>query len=164
MISCGCKNACACIRNCQCKNAGLKWINMCSGCGGRTCNNSDLNDDVVWAQPFPVLHARNVSALFGFNSFPEPHIHIQSFTPLAWGGVHTLKHYCVYMLKCYDRDSHRIAGAWSVGIGYGIQSNWYGQLKHVHFISMPLITIRLIKWLSMIPWHGHMVFLTKLTD
>ena len=22
----------------------------------------------------------------------------------------TLKHYCVYMLKCYDRDSHRISG------------------------------------------------------
>ena len=40
----------------------------------------------------------------------------------------TLKLYCVYMLKCYDRDSHRMAGAWSVGFGYGIQSNWYGQL------------------------------------
>ena len=50
----------------------------------------------------------------------------------------TLKHYCVYMLKCYDGDSHRMAGAWSVGFGYGIQSNWYGQLKHVHFISMHL--------------------------
>ena len=88
VLSCGCKTACAWIRNCQCKNAGLKWINMCSGCGGRTCNNSDLNDDVVWAQPFPVLHARNVSALLDFNSFTEPHIHIQSFTPLPWGGVH----------------------------------------------------------------------------
>ena len=63
----------------------------------------------------------------------------------------TLKHYCVYMLKCYDHDSHRMAAAWSVGFGYGIQSNWYGQLKHVHFISMHLITIWLMKWLSMIP-------------
>ena len=88
MLSCGCKTACACIRNCQCKSAGLKWVNMCSGCGGRTCNNSDLNDDVVWAQPFPVLHAWNVSALLDFNSFPEPHIHIRSFTPLPWVGVH----------------------------------------------------------------------------
>ena len=88
MLSWGCKTDCVCIRNCQCKDAGLKWINMCSGCGGRTCNNSDLNDDVVWAQPFPVLHAQNVSALLDFNSFPEPHIHIQSFTLLPWGGVH----------------------------------------------------------------------------
>ena len=62
-----------------------------------------------------------------------------------------LKRSCVYMLKCHDSDSHRMAGAWSVGFGYGIQSNWYGQLKHVHFISMHLITIWLMKWLSMIP-------------
>ena len=34
----------------------------------------------------------------------------------------TLKHYCVYMLKCYDRDCHRMAGAWIVGFGYGIRS------------------------------------------
>ena len=57
----------------------------------------------------------------------------------------TLKHYCVYMLKCYDRDSHHMAGAWSVEFGYGIQSNWYGQLKHAHFISIHLITIWLMK-------------------
>ena len=56
----------------------------------------------------------------------------------------TLKHYCVHMLKCYDRDSHRMAGARSVGFGYEMQSIWYGQLKHVHFISMHLITI----WLT----------------
>ena len=86
MRSCGYKTAC--IRNCQCKNAGLKCINMCSECGGRTCNNSDLNDDVVRAQPFLVLYARNVSALLDFNSFSELHIHIQSFTPLPWGGGH----------------------------------------------------------------------------
>ena len=97
MLSCGCKTACACIRNCQCKNAGLIWINMCSGCGGRTCNNSDLNDDVVWAQSSHVYHARNVSALLDFNSFPEPHIHIQSFTPLPWGSVH---HHDPYTLLC----------------------------------------------------------------
>ena len=88
MFSCGCKTACACIRNCQCKNAGLKRISMCSGCGERTCNNSDLNDDVVWAQPFPVLHARNISALLVLNTFSEPHIHILSITPLPWGGGH----------------------------------------------------------------------------
>ena len=63
----------------------------------------------------------------------------------------TLKQYCVCMLKCYDRDSHRMAGVWSIGFGYGIQNIWYGQLKHVHFISMHLITIWLMKWLSMIP-------------
>ena len=63
----------------------------------------------------------------------------------------TLKHNCVYMLKCYDRDSHRMTGVWSVGFGYGIQSNWYGQLKHLHSISMHLFTMWLMKWLSMIP-------------
>ena len=84
MLSCGCKTACACIQNWQCKNAGLKWIIICSGCSGRTCNN----DGVVWAQPFPVLHARNVSDLLDFNSFSEPHINIQSITPLSRGGGH----------------------------------------------------------------------------
>ena len=114
---------------------------------------SDLNDDVVWVQPFPVSHARNASALLDLNSFPEPHIHIR--LSLLYHGVvfitMTLKHYCVYMLKCYDRDSHRMAGAWSIGFGYGIQSHWYGQLKYVHFISMHLINIWLMRWLSMIP-------------
>ena len=99
MLSCGRKTACACTRDCQCKNAGLKWINMCSGCGWRTCNNSDLNDDVVWAQPFPVLHAQNVLALLDFNSFPEPHIHIRSFTPLPWGGVH---HHNITVYICWN--------------------------------------------------------------
>ena len=125
-------------------------INLCSGCVGRTCNDSDLNDDVAWAQPFPVLHARNVPALLDFNSFPEPHIHIQSFTPLPWVGVRHQTLLCLYV-NYYERDSHRMAGAWSVGFGYGIQSNGYGQLKHVHFISMHLIPIWLTKWLSMIP-------------
>ena len=63
----------------------------------------------------------------------------------------TLKHYCVYMLKCCGFDSHRMAGVWSIGFGYGIQNNSYGRLKHVHFISFHLITIWLMKWLLMIP-------------
>ena len=63
----------------------------------------------------------------------------------------TLKHYYVYMLKHYDRDRHRMTEAWSVGSRYGIHSNWYGQLKHVHSTSMHLITIWLVKWLSLIP-------------
>ena len=153
MLSCGCKTACACMRNCQWKNAGLKWINMCSWCGGRTWNNSDLYDDVVWAQQFPVLHAPNVSVCW--TATVSANLISISGPSLIYHGVAvitiTLKHYCVYMLKCYDRDSHRTAGAWSVVFGYGIQSNWYGQLKHVHFILMHLITIWLMKWLSMIP-------------
>ena len=83
VFSCGRKAAC--IRNCKCKNEGLKCINMWSGCGGRTCNNRDLKDDV---QTFPVLHARNVPTLFDFNGFSESHIHTQSSTPLPWGGDH----------------------------------------------------------------------------
>ena len=86
VLSCGCKTACT--RNCKCKNAGLKCINMWSGCGGRICNDSDPSNDVHWVQHFPVLHARNVAALFNFNSFSESHIHTQSFTPLPWGGGH----------------------------------------------------------------------------
>ena len=110
MLSCGCKTTYASIRNCQCKNAGLKWTNMCSGCGGRTCNNSNLNDGVVWAQPFPVLHARNVSALLDFNSFPEPHIHIRSFTPLPWGDVH--HHNPVKMLWSWQSSHARGLKRW----------------------------------------------------
>ena len=115
MHSWGCKTACACIRNCQCKNAGLKWINMCSGCGGRTCNNSDLNDNAVWAQPFPVLHAQNVSSLLDFNSFLEPHIHIQSFTPLPWGGVH---HHSPQTLLCFYV---KLLWSWQSSHGRGLK-------------------------------------------
>ena len=85
MLTRGCKTVC--IWNCKCKNAGLKYINR-SPCGGRTCNDSDLNADVVGVQPFPILHAWNVAALVDFNSFSESHIHTQSFTPLPWGGGH----------------------------------------------------------------------------
>ena len=53
-------------------------------------------------------------------------ISISSPSLLYPGVVFVAKHYCVYMLKCYERDCHRMAGAWSVGFGYGIQSNGYG--------------------------------------
>ena len=64
----------------------------------------------------------------------------------------TLKHYCVYKLKCYDRDSHRMAGPWSVGFGYGIQSNWYGQLKDVLYISSQCILLP-SDWWSDSQWY-----------
>ena len=30
----------------------------------------------------------------------------------------------IEMLKRYDHDSHRMAEAWRVGVGFGIRSNW----------------------------------------
>ena len=94
-------------------------------------------------------------------------ISISSPLPLYHGAVFitiTLKHYCVYMLKYCDRDCHRLAGAWSVGFGYGIQSNWYGQFEtctfhrnasYYHLIDA--VTLNDTR-------HGHGVFLTKLTN
>ena len=64
----------------------------------------------------------------------------------------TLKHYCVYMLKCYDHDSHRMAGAWSVAIEtctFHLNASYYHMIDEVTLNDTR---------------HGHMVFLTKLTD
>ena len=85
MLGCVCKTAC--IRNCECKNAGLKCTTMCSGYGGRIWNNNHLNGYVVWVQPFSIIPARNVAALVDFNSFSESHTLTQSFTPLPWVGA-----------------------------------------------------------------------------
>ena len=88
------------IRNFKCNNAGLKCINICSGRGGRTCNNSDLIGDVVWVQPFPVLHVRNVLCLtltvsLNLISIPSPS------GLLLYHGVAViiiiLKHYYIYI-------------------------------------------------------------------
>ena len=77
----------------------------------------------------------------------------------------TLKHYCVYMLKCYNHDSHRMAGAWSVGFGYGRDSEqliWSIETCTFHFNAsyyhlIDEVTLNDTR-------HDHMVFLTKLTD
>ena len=77
----------------------------------------------------------------------------------------TLKNYCVYMLKCYDHDTHRMAGAWSVGFGYGRDSEqliWSIETCTFHFNAsyyhlIDEVTLNDTR-------HDHMVFLTKLTD
>ena len=69
-----------------------------------------------------------------------------SISSLLYHGVVfiTITLLCIYVKMLWSWQS-------SHGRGYGIQSNWYGQLKYVHFISMHLITIWLMKWLSSIP-------------
>ena len=164
MLSCGCKTACVCIRNCQCKNAGLKWINMCSGCCGRTCNDSDLNDDVVWAQPLPVSHAR-MYQLCGTLTVSPNLISISSPSLLYHGVVFTIthKHYCVYMLKCYDRESShgRDLKRW-IRVWDSEQLIWSIETCTFHLNAS---CYHLIDEVTLNDTrHGHRVFLTKLTD
>ena len=154
MLSCGCKTVCACIRNCQCKNVQV-WNGSIRALGA--VGEPAI---IVTLMMMSSVHNRFLYYIHEMYQFCwtltfSPNLIPISALSLLYHGVMvitiTLKHYCVYVLKCYDRDSHCMAGAWSVGFGYGIQSNWYGQLKHVNFISMHLITIWLMKWLSMIP-------------
>ena len=163
MLSCGCKTACACIRNCQCKNAGLKWINMCSGCGGRTCNNSNLNDDVVWAQPFPVLHAWNVSAFWTLTV--SPNLISISIPSLLYHGVVfiTITLLCIYVKMLWSWQSSHGRGlkrwirVWdSEQLIWPIETcTFHLNASYYHLIDeVTLIDTR----------HGHTVFLTKLTD
>ena len=77
----------------------------------------------------------------------------------------TLKHYCVYMLKCYGRDGHRMAGPWSVRFGYGRVSEqliWSIETCTFHLNAS---YFHLIDEVSLNDTrHAHMVFLTKFTD
>ena len=75
----------------------------------------------------------------------------------------TLKHCCVYTLKCYDHDSHRMAGAWSVGFGYSReQLIWSIETRTFHLNASYYHLIDVVTLSD--TRHGHMVFLTKLTD
>ena len=153
MFSCGCQTACACIQNCQCKNAGLKWINMCSGWVGEPAIIVILMMMSFEHNRFLYYMHEMYQLCWTLTVYPNL-ISISSPSRIYRGVAVitiTLNYYYVYMLNCYDRDSHRMAEAWSDRFGYGIHSNWYGQLKYVHFISMHLITIWLMKWLSLIP-------------
>ena len=154
MLSCGCKTVCACIRNCQCKNVQV-WNGSIRALGAVGEPAIIVTLMMMSSVHNGFLYYIHEMYQFCWTLTFSPNLIPISALSLLYHGVMvitiTLKHYCVYVLQCYDRDSHCMAGAWSVGFGYGIQSNWYGQLKHVHFISMHLITIWLMKWLSMIP-------------
>jgi len=45
LISCGCKQGCR--KRCKCRSNGLKCTNLCSGCNGTSCSNSDTDIDDV---------------------------------------------------------------------------------------------------------------------
>ena len=46
-INCGCKQGCR--EKCKCRSNGLKCTNLCSGCNGTSCSNSDTDIDDVWS-------------------------------------------------------------------------------------------------------------------
>ena len=86
---------------------------MCSGCGGRIAiivtlmmMSSENNRFLYYMhEMYQLCWTLTVSLNLISISTPS----------LLYNGVVfitiTLKHYFVYMLKCYDRDSHRMAGA-----------------------------------------------------
>ena len=68
------------------------------------------------------------------------------------------------MLKCYHRDTHRMAEAWKVWFGYGIQSNWLWSIETSTF-HLNASNYHLIYEVTLTDTrNGHMVILTKLTD
>ena len=167
MLSCGSKTTRASLQNCQCKNAGLKWTICALGAVGEPAI-------IVILMMMSSEHNRLLYYMHGMLQLcwtltvsPNP-ISISGPSLLYHGVVFitlTLKHYCVYMLKCYDHDSHRMAGAWSVGFGYGRDSEqlicsietctFHLNASYYHLIDE--VTLNDTQ-------HGHMVFLTKLTD
>ena len=148
MFSCGWKTDCACIRNCQCKNAGLKWINMCSGAVGEPAIIVTLMMMSSEHNRFSCITCTKCISFVGLLTV-SPNLISISVPSLLYHGVVfiTITLLCIYvkMLRSWQSSHGR---AWSVIFGNGIQSNWYGQ--HVRFISMHLITIWLMKWLSLI--------------
>ena len=140
----------------------LKCISMSFGCSGRTCNNSDLNDDVIWVQSFPILHAWNVAVLVDLNCFSESRIHTKSFTSLPWGDSHRNNtHFWIqiYVKTLWSwQSSHGIVvmGWDSEQLMRSIEtSTFYFNACNYHLIDVAtLIDTR----------SGHMVFLTKLND
>ena len=162
MLSCGCKTACAWIRNCQCKNAGLKWINICFGCGGRTWNNSDLYDDVVWAQLFPVLHAPNVPVCW--TSTVSANLISISGPSLVYHGVAVITTLlCIYVKMLWSWQSSHGRGlkrwirVWdSEQLIWSIETcTFHLNASYYHLVDEVTLDDT---------WHGHFVFLTKLTD